>query len=263
MATKVRRAVPRRPAEVIVKITLSLVGVFAVAWGGWALPVFKAQTSPQFVAAKLLQGDSYKMPRLLVTEQQAEAVAARYRLCNPAALHSLTAIRLGIFNINIGASDRTLFESSYDVLRAAAQQTLNCSPADLFVWLTLFWIDAARHGVNANNEKYLRMSYITGPNEAWIALWRSHLLFAAFDGLPPDLADDAVNDFINLVNTYRVIWQMAAVFEKTSQNGQQHIVASLPAANAVPREALIKMLRDNGLDLSIPGEAPNEPRPWR
>jgi hypothetical protein len=263
MATKVSRAVPRRPAEVIIKIALSLFGVFAVAWGGWSLPVFHAQASPQFVAAKLLQGDSYKMPRLLLTERQAEAVAARYPFCNPAALHNLTAIRLGIIKDSIGGSDPSLLESSYDASYAAARQTLTCSPADSFVWLTLFWIDAVRHGVTANNEKYLRMSYITGPNEAWIALWRSQLVFAAFDGLPPDLADDGVNDFINLVNTYRPIWQMAAVFEKTSQNGQHHIIAGLKSANAIPREALINVLRDKGLDLSISGEAPNEPRPWR
>ena len=100
MATKVSRAVPRRPAEVVVKITISLVGIFAVAWGGWSLPVFKAEASPQFVAAKIFHGDSYKMPRLLLTERQAEAVAASYPFCNPAALHSLTAIRLGIFKNN-------------------------------------------------------------------------------------------------------------------------------------------------------------------
>ena len=157
---------------------------------------------------------------------------------------------------------RRCLKSSYDALSTAARQTLICSPADLFVWLTLFWIDAARHGMNANNEKYLRMSYITGPNEAWIALWRSHLLFALFDGLPPDLADHAVSDFINLVNTYRLIWQMAAVFEKTSQNGQQHIIDSLKTANVIPREALIKTLHYKGLDVSIPGETPNEPRSW-
>ena len=227
MATKFSRAVPRRPAEVVVKITISLVGIFAVAWGGWSLPVFKAEASPQFVAAKILHGDSYKMPRLLLTERQTEAVAASYPFCNPAALHSLTAIRLGIFKNTIGGSDPTLFDSSSDALYDAARQTLTCSPADSFVWLTLFWIDAARHGLTAENENYLRMSYITAPNEAWIALWRSRLLFALFNGLPPNLADDAVNDFINLVNTYVLIWETAAIFENTSQTARDHIVGRL------------------------------------
>src|ERR1700691_879376 len=84
MATKVGRAVPRRPVEVVLKITVSLVGVFAVAWGAWSLPYFKAQASPQFVAAKIFQGDSYKMLRLLLTERQAETVAGLYPFCDPA-----------------------------------------------------------------------------------------------------------------------------------------------------------------------------------
>ena len=183
MATKISRAVPRRPAEGIVKIAISLFGVFAVAWGGWSLPVFKAEASPQFVAAKILQGDSYKMPRLLLTARQAELVTADYAFCNPVALHSLTAIRLGVFKDTIGESDPTLFNLSYDALYLAAQRTLACSPADLFVWLTLFWIDAARHGLTAGNANYLRMSYASAPNEAWIALWRSHLAFNLFNRL--------------------------------------------------------------------------------
>ena len=105
MATKVSRAFPRRPAEVVVKITISIVGIFAVAWGGWSLPAFKAQASPVFVAGKIIQGDSYKMPRLLLMARQTEALAASHPLCNPVALHSLTAIWLDIFKNTIGGRD--------------------------------------------------------------------------------------------------------------------------------------------------------------
>jgi hypothetical protein len=263
MAPKVSGAVPRLPAEVVVKITMSLVGVFAVAWGGWALPVFKAQASPQFVAAKILQGDSYKMRGLLLAEQQAETVAARYPFCNPTALHSLTAIRLGIFNNNIGASDRTLFESSYDVLRAATQQTLNCSPADSFVWLTLFWIDADRHGLTAMNEKYLRMSYASAPNEGWIALWRSHLSFALFDRLPTDLAEESIDDFLKLVQTRQVHWEMANMFENTSDKWQRRIAERLQTIDVVSRDQFVNVLRSKGLTIAIPDVVTSEPRPSR
>ena len=263
MATKVSRAVPRRPAEVVVKITISLVGIFAVAWGGWSLPVFKAEASPQFVAAKILHGDSYKMPRLLLTERQAEAVAASYPFCNPAALHSLTAIRLGIFKKTIGGSNPTLLKSSSDALGDAARQTLTCSPADSFVWLTLFWIDAARHGLTAENEKYLRMSFVSAPNEAWIALWRSHLTFVLFDRLPDDLAHVSIDDFVHLLQTRQVYWEMAKIFENTSNGSQRRIAERLQETGPVSRQAFVNVLREKGLTITIPDAVTTEPRPWR
>jgi hypothetical protein len=262
MATKVSRAVPR-PAEVVVKITMSLVGVFAVAWGGWALPLFKAQASPQWVATKIRQGESYKRQTLLLTEQHAEAVTASHPFCNPAALDSLTTIRVGIFNNDVGGSDPTQFASSYDALRAAAQQTLNCSPADSFVWLTLFWIDAARHGLTARNEKYLRMSYVSAPNEGWIALWRSDLTFALFDRLPTDLAEESIDDFIKLVQTRQVHWEMAKIFGKTSDDAQRRIAQRLQMIDPVPRGEFVKVLRQKGVTIAIPGAVTIEPRPWR
>jgi hypothetical protein len=202
------------------------------------------------------------MPRLLLTERQAEAVATSYPFCNPAAMHSLTAIRLGIFKNAIGGSDATLFESSYDALYTVAQQALTCSPADSFVWLTLFWIDAARHGLTVRNENYLRMSYTTAPNEAWIAMWRSHLAFALFDRLPPDLAADSVDDFIKLLKTGRGYWEMAKIFENTSANGQSRIAERLQTIDHISHQAFVNALRDRG-NIALPDEVTNERGPQR
>ena len=263
MATKLSRAAPRRPAEVVVRITMLFIGFFAVTWGGWSLPIFKAQASPVFVAGKILQGDSYKMPRLLLTARETEALVASYTFCNPVALHSLTAIRLDIFKNTIGGGDQNSFDSSYDALYAAARQTLTCSPADSFVWLTLFWIDAARHGLTADNANYLRMSYAVAPNEAWIALWRSHLAFALFERLPADLADDSLGDFVNLLKTRRVFSEMAKIFEDTSAEGQHRIIERVQTVDALDRQAFVGALRDKGLDINVPEGDASEPRPWR
>jgi hypothetical protein len=261
MATKISRTVRRRLAEVLVKIAISLVGMFAIAWGGWLLPVFKAEASPRFVAGRILQGDSYKMPTLLLTAQQAVAVAARYSFCNPAALHNLTAIRLGIFRNTVGGNDSALFQSSYDALYTIARQTLTCAPDDSFVWLTLFWADVVGHGLTGDNERYLRMSYASAPNEAWIAQWRTHLTFALFDQLPEDLAARSVEDFVNLLQTKQVYWDMAKVFDNTSAEGQHRIAESLQTTDPTVHQAFIEVLHSKGFDIDVPNAVTSEPRP--
>ena len=50
-----------------------------------------------------------------------------------------------------------------------------------------------------DNFRILRMSYRLGPNEAWIALKRNRIAFARFRRLPPDLAEDAIDEFTRLV----------------------------------------------------------------
>ena len=172
-------------------------------------------------------------------------------------------LRLAIFRQAIGTTDRTLFESSYDALNDAAREALGCSPADSFVWLTLFWIDVARHGLQAENANYLRISYASGPSEAWIALWRNQLAFTLFDRLPADLADDAVGEFIKLVNTRQLYWQTGKIFENASPDGQHRITEHLKTADDVAREAFLIALHREGVDVAVPGQLPSEPRPWR
>jgi hypothetical protein len=84
--------------------------------------------------------------------------------------------------------------------RSAISKSLICSPSDSFLWLSLFWVDA--HSVpQLQKLEYLRLSYTLGPNEGWIALKRNWLAFENFGRLPPDLAEAAVDEFVDLVKS--------------------------------------------------------------
>ncbi len=246
----------------LTRIVICFLGLAAVAWGGFALPLFWQQASLRSVASKLLAGHTFKMQALLDEARQAEA-AGKYPLCDPTALHDLVLLRLAIYNESLAAANQTLVDSSYVPLYGSTRKALSYAPADPFAWLTLFWLDSGKHGLKPDNANYLRLSYALGPNEAWIALWRSRLAFALFERLPTDLSDDAIDEFIKLVDTRQLYWETAAIFASAPTVGQNRIVEHLKTANAVSREAFARVLYGKGLDVTIPGVERLAPRPWR
>jgi hypothetical protein len=238
-----------------------LLGVGAIVWALFVLPIFWRQASPQAFATKLLYDDSFRLQSLLDETQQAEK-AVQHRFCVPTALRSLFVLRFFILNKAISDSNRVLVESSYAPLLDAALNALSCAPEDPFVWLTLFWLDAGKNGLNARNDKYLRLSYALGPNEGWIALWRIRLALLLFDRLPPDLSSEAVHEFIRLVNAGWLYWETAEIFKDASAAAQSRITEQLKTLNLSTRQAFARTLHNKGVDVDIPGvEKPT--RPWQ
>jgi hypothetical protein len=131
------------------------------------------------------------------------------------------------------------------------------------VWLTLFWLEVGKHGYDPAYENYLRLSYALGPNEGWIALWRSRISFAVFERLPDDLASHAINEFTTLVETGRLYPETLAIFSNATPATQNRIVERLKTAKAIPRQVFGRMLYDQGLNIAIPGVDATPTRPWR
>ena len=244
------------------RIVICLLGLAAIAWGVFELPLFWQEASSRSIASRLLQGETFKTQLLLSEVQQAEDTD-RQPFCNPAMLRSLVTLRLFILNESIAAANRALVNSSYDPVYNAARKALACAPTESFVWLTLFWLDAGKHGLDPNNANYLRLSYALGPNEAWIALWRIRLAFQLFEKLPPDLSGDAIDEFIMLVNTGQLYWQTAGMFRDAPPIIQNRIVAQLKTSNVTFRRAFARTLHDRGVDVIIPGVGTPDVRPWR
>jgi len=254
-------SVPLGTTNKLTRSFVCLLGVGAIVWGLFVLPLFWQEASPRSVATKLLyDDDSFRLQSLFDEAQQAEK-SAQHSFCVPTALHSLFVLRLFILNRAFAESNQSLVESSYDSPLDAARNALNCTPADSFIWLTLFWLDAGKYGVNARNANYLRLSYAWGPNEGWIALWRVRLALLLFERLPPDLSNRAVDDFINLVNTGALYLQTAGIFKNASPAAQNRIVEQFGAVKLVKRQLFAATLRDEGVDADIPGVV-KPARPW-
>jgi hypothetical protein len=239
---------------------LWLLGLSAVIWGLFTLPLFWQQASPISVAVKLLQGDSFKVQSLVDEAQQADHVA-KFRFCNPAALHSIFVLRLFLLNQSIASADHVLVNSSYGPAYSAARNAVACAPADSFVWLALFWLEAGKHGLDDRNAGFLRLSYALSPNEAWIALWRTQLAMLLFDRLSPDLSSAAGEEFVKLVNSGWFHRETAVMFKNASPKAQNDILEQLKTINLSARQAFSRAIREQGLDVQVPGvEKPA--RPW-
>ena len=241
---------------------ICLLGLGAVAWGSLVLPLFWQQAPLNQLAAEVRQGQAFKSQILLAKAQQQDAATARTSICNPSGSHNAVVLRLAILDQAIAASNQTLVDSAFSSSYDAARQALSCVPADPFVWLTLFWLDASKHGFGPDNANYLRLSYALGPNEGWIALWRNQLAMALFAQLPTDLADDALDEFVKLVDTGQLYQQTAAIFANADPAVQSRIVEHLKSAKATSRQTFAKALYERGLDVNIPGVEMPGARAW-
>jgi hypothetical protein len=243
------------------RIFVGLLGLGAIAWGGLVLPLFCRQIAPSHVASELLQGHTFKIQSLLSEAQRAEA-AERSSFCDPTILHDAVILRLAILNDAIAGGNKALEDVAYGRQYEATRAALVCAPADSFAWLTLFWLDLSKHGLTRDDETYLRLSYASGPNEGWIALRRSRLAIPLLVWLPADLAEDATDEFINLVNTGMLYPETAQIFASAPPAAQGRLLARLKFAQAVPRQIFARTLYDQGFDINIPG-VDVKAHPWQ
>jgi hypothetical protein len=250
-------------AHVFAVIFVSVLGIGAVTWGALMLPLFWQQVPLNRATSAVLEGRTFNVQWLLDKAQQAAVADGHSWVCNPTTPHDAVVLRLAALEEAITAANQTQVGLAYDPLYDATRTALACSPADPFVWLTLFWLEVGKHGYDPAYENYLRLSYALGPNEGWIALWRSRISFAVFERLPDDLASHAINEFTTLVETGRLYPETLAIFSNATPATQNRIVERLKTAKAIPRQVFGRMLYDQGLNITIPGVDATPTRPWR
>jgi hypothetical protein len=248
-------------AHLLARTFVWLLGVSGIAWGAILLPLFWHQIPLDQMAAEILQGHRFKRQTLLV-EAERNAAAERTSVCNPTELHNAVVLDLSILNESLATADQPLITSDYGTLYEASRRALSCAPSDPFAWLVLFWLDVGQHGFEPQNATYLRQSYALGPNEEWIALWRTRIAIALLPRLPADLSNLAVSEFVKLVETGRLYKETAAIFGSAPPAVQGQIIDHLKTANETARQIFARTLYDNGLDVDIPGTKIPGLRPW-
>jgi hypothetical protein len=108
----------------------------------------------------------------------------------------------------------------------------------------------------------LRMSYMFGPNEGWIAVRRNPLALAEFPSLPKPIAEQVLSEFAMMVRSG--LYQDAAnIIASVGRDLRELLLGGLDQVDETHRNDFAKVLEYKKLDeVPIPGVRRQPARPF-
>lgn len=251
---------------IAVNLTRFAVGVgggMAIVWGLMTLPMFWRSEPLEQVAASIVQQVPYKSEKLEALLPVMNGMEESSG-CEPRALRSSAIILLRIMEDGLRPEQIALLDGRIDAVDKAIRRSLECSPADPFLWLVLYSVESARNGFRDQYLNYVSMSYKLGPREGWIAVQRNRVVMAIFPALPPDLAELAVSEFVELVSS-RLYGPAADVLLGPGWEIRDQLLLRLARVPEREKREFAAELRTRGSDLVVPGGtgAASDARPWK
>ena len=237
-----------------------VLGLSGVAWGAATFPTFWTQISIERTADRIVDRDAFK-PGSLEPFLPAVDQIEKSGYCQPEALHNAAIIRLRLVDDAMANAERNAIDARLGALKDAIRRSLACVPSDPFLWMTLAWVDQMSQGFRPEQLTYLRLSYQLGPYEGWIAERRNRQALSMFERLPPDLAEDAVHEFVAMVQS-GFYGDAIAILAGPGWPIHDRLLANLKDVDVPQREELAKELFSAGYDVTVPGIAPPTSRPW-
>lgn len=256
MRLKLSAAVP----VVALRCLVCVLGGAAVAWALYTFPIFWFQSGVERTAKHIIAGDSFK-PTVLNSLNTTMFSIKDSKWDRPSALGSVALVRLRLLEQAIADGDQKAIDGRMGELQAGIRHSLANSPADPFLWLVLFWLENSQNGFERDHLKYLRMSYSVGPNEGWIAIKRNRLALAIFPQLSPDLAENTIREFAQLIDSLFVA-EAADILVGPGWPIRYTLLLGLKDVALVNRQLFAKTVYRLGYDVSVPGVTAPEFRPW-
>lgn len=236
-------------------------GVAAIVWGGYVLPIFWRQSGLEQIATHVIAGDPFKANVLAALISPLD-VAPAAKWDRPSAVRNSAVIRLRILENAMVDDDPKTIDQQMTRLGKTINVSLANTPADPFLWLVLFWLKNTQDGFSAKHLSYLRMSYSLGPDEGWIGIRRNRVALAIFSQLPSDLAEKAKAEFVRLVDS-EFYGEAANILTGPGWGIRDVLLPGLKAATELNRQLFARTVFNLGYDIVVPGvERPN-PRPWQ
>ena len=251
---------PYQPRSVAIRIVTILVGAAAIFWGASVLPETWRYSALVHIARHIVAGDLFKAKALEELKPVVEG-AEQQRLCDPEASRAAAIVHLRLLEMALADGDHEAIDPLMRSSQVSIRNALTCSPVDPFLWLVLYWVEINRNGYSSKDLNYLRMSYVLGPNEGWIALKRNGLALAIFDQLPAELRDTVVAEFADLLNS-GFEGEAEANLVGPGWKIRGRLLAKLKDVKQDFREDFARGLYRNGYDVVVPGVRLREARPW-
>jgi hypothetical protein len=229
-----------------------VLGMAGILWGISVAPVFLRASPLQEIASRIIREQAFKLETLLELAPALESVE-RQSFCEPASLRSAAIIRVRIAETTLAQADGgSSIDKRFAEARDTVHQALTCSPADSFLWLSLFWIEATSSGFRPELFDLLRMSYRQGPNEGWIIQKRNHMAIAMFSFLPQDIAELALEEYPKLLQPEFFVTAVN-IFMGPGRSIQDKLLSRVANVPRSQRQRFAEILLERGVEVAIPG----------
>jgi hypothetical protein len=238
----------------------SFIVIFAICAIAWAIDVFliyRAEASLADTAQRVLSGEKFNAAQLSAMKHQLDA--ARSNPLQASALSGAAVIRLLLLQEpgNRQPSPPDLVE-----LQTVVSAALARSPTSSFMWLTDLWLRRLRGESVDSILNLLRMSYWSGPNEAWIAVRRNPLALGIFASLPSELAELTVSEFVGLVRSGLYL-DASNILAGSGWAIHEQLLGRLAEVSEADRRGFARALADKNLDnVTVPGLDARPSRPF-
>jgi hypothetical protein len=239
---------------------VSIIGILAITWAIEALLIYHKASLPIDAAQRILSGERFNIAQLGEMKRQLDAATSGPS--EASALSSAAVIRLLLLEDRLKAGRRETSASDLAELGMIVSTVLAQSPTNSFMWLTDLWIKRLRGEFTEGDLNLLRMSYWSGPNEAWIAVRRNPLAMSLFPSLPSELAEQALSEFVGLVRS-GLYADAANILAGPGWAVHAQLLSRLVQANEADRREFAKVLAYKNLDgISVPGAEEPSSRPF-
>jgi hypothetical protein len=211
-----------------------------VFWGGRAIGA---------TADLIIEGHRFATPEIA-----AEAAAAGAMGLSPsvAARRSLAILKLRLVEDALNSGDRLSLDRRFADLKRSTTDVLEIEPSDAFFWLIYYWSNINIEGFNPSQLKFLDASYDFGPNEGWIAIRRNRLALAAMSQLSPVMSERVISEFTGMVASGLIV-DAASSLMGPGAPLRSELLGRLVVVPIAERERFARYLRENGIDLAVPG----------
>jgi hypothetical protein len=241
----------------ITRCTLGLLGLAAFVWSFSVVPNLAKEEWLVQTAEAIKRGEEISSRATSTAASPAGFVKTR-----PSTLSQIVVISVFSFETAVASGQSGRIEQSRAMLQSFVARSLDSAPTDPFLWLVVYWLSNITAEEQKSRFEYLRMSYSLGPNEGWIAEKRNPLAFKFRDQLPIDVADNAILEFVGLVNSslYSEPVQIMSVSDAPARGALYAYLRNLSDAQ---RRGFAEALRQAGIEEPVSPKELVPERPWQ
>jgi hypothetical protein len=242
------------------RILTAACGICSIAWAISSLSTYRTEGLLASYAQHILSGESFSAQESSGLRDQLDTTRASS--LRSLALANVAVVRLRLAESELKSGKPQIVGSDLAVLEMAVTAALAGSPTNSFLWLTEYWLQRNRAGTPEGNLKYLRISYLSGPNEGWIAVKRNPLAMSAFSSLPPELVEQVLSEFVGLVRS-RLFLDASNILAGPGWAVREKLLHRLVQVKEADRRAFAKVLESRNLDGAlVPGMGEPSSRPF-